>query len=200
MHLIRTLKAPGSHYVLRETTGTTERPCLCFSSNQDLEMATWQRASLQDNTLIAAPSNGAVSFLAGRWQSSSNSTPRRTNQLFWRSDVKYAVDPNIMEKILIYINGKLLWNISSSALQLALYFCYPGVGAVRVKKIQFLPYGRSIGSWKCLAHKTYISIQNQWRLAILNQFSVLILSYSALFHFLSKMRCPSMAVWGSMIY
>jgi hypothetical protein len=42
------------------------------------------------------------------------------------------------------------------------------------QKIQFLPYGRSIGSWTCLTHKMYIRIQHQWRLAILNQFSVLI--------------------------
>jgi hypothetical protein len=42
------------------------------------------------------------------------------------------------------------------------------------KKIQFLPYGKSIGSWIYLTHKTHIRIQHQWRLAILNKFSVLI--------------------------
>jgi hypothetical protein len=48
-----------------------------------------------------------------------------------------------------------------------------------------------------------IRIQNQWQLGILNQFSVLIyncLSYSALFRFVSMMRCTSMGVWSSMIY
>ena len=55
-----------------------------------------------------------ASFLAGHWQSSGSSTPRRTNQLFWRSDFKYAVNPNIMEMILIYINGTLLRNMSSA--------------------------------------------------------------------------------------
>jgi hypothetical protein len=31
-----------------------------------------------------------------------------------------------------------------------------------IKKIQFLPYGRSIGSWICLTHKTYTyhTVQN----------------------------------------
>jgi hypothetical protein len=62
------------------------------------------------------------------------------------------------------------------------------------KKIQFLPYGRSIGSWTCLTHKTYIRIQHQWPLVILNQFSVLIYAVCHM------MRCTSMGVWGSMIY
>jgi hypothetical protein len=33
------------------------------------------------------------------------------------------------------------------------------------KKIQFLPYGRSIGSWICLTHKTYTchTVQNMIR-------------------------------------
>ena len=46
--------------------------------------------------------------------------------------VKYAVNPNIMKKILININGAFLRNISSYALQLSLYFCYHGISAVRV--------------------------------------------------------------------
>jgi hypothetical protein len=65
-----------------------------------------------------------------------------------------------------------------------------GACAVCRKKIQFLPYGRSIGSWTCLTHKTYIRIQHQWRLAILIQFSVLI---EAVCHilpsFVSYQRC-----------
>jgi hypothetical protein len=75
--------------------------------------------------------------------------------------------------------------------------------AVQDKKIQFLPYGRSIGSWTCLTHKTYIRIRHQWWLAILNQFSVLIYAVCHIlpfFRFLSRMRCISMGVWASMIY
>jgi hypothetical protein len=36
------------------------------------------------------------------------------------------------------------------------------------KKVQFLPYGRSIGSWICLTHKTYTrhTVQNTIRYGI----------------------------------
>jgi hypothetical protein len=36
------------------------------------------------------------------------------------------------------------------------------IGKEREKKLQFLPYGRSIGSWICLTHKTYTchTVQN----------------------------------------
>jgi hypothetical protein len=77
------------------------------------------------------------------------------------------------------------------------------------KKLQFLPYGRSIGSWICLTHKTYTchTIQNTYSASMavsdsqsIFRFNLSCLSYSALFRFLSRMRCTSMGVWGSMIY
>jgi hypothetical protein len=73
----------------------------------------------------------------------------------------------------------------------------------------FLPYGRSIGSWICLTHKTYTchTVQNTYSasMAVSNsesifRFNLCCLSYSALFHFLTRMCCTSMGVWGSMIY
>jgi hypothetical protein len=45
-----------------------------------------------------------------------------------------------------------------------------------------------------------IRIQHQWRLPILNQFSVLIYTVCHILPSLSRMRCTSMGVWGSMIY
>jgi hypothetical protein len=77
------------------------------------------------------------------------------------------------------------------------------------KEIQFLPYGKSIGSWICLTHKTYTchTVQNTYSasMAVSDSqsifcFNLSCLSYSALFRFLSRMRCTSMGVWGSMIY
>jgi hypothetical protein len=77
------------------------------------------------------------------------------------------------------------------------------------KKIQFLPYGRSIGSWICLTHKTYTchTVQNTYSASVavsdsqsIFRFNLRCLSYYALFRFLSRMRCTSMGVWGSMIY
>jgi hypothetical protein len=79
----------------------------------------------------------------------------------------------------------------------------------RKKKIQFLSYGRSIGSWICLTHKTYIchTVQNTYSASMavsdsqsVFRFNLRCLSCSALFRFLSRMRCTSMGVWGSMIY
>jgi hypothetical protein len=54
------------------------------------------------------------------------------------------------------------------------------------KKLQFLPYGRSIGSWICLTHKTYTchTVQN-----ITDTLNIVRL-----------LRCTLMGVWGSMIY
>jgi hypothetical protein len=77
------------------------------------------------------------------------------------------------------------------------------------KKLQFLPYGKSIGSWICLTHKTYTchTVQNTYSASMavsdsqsIFSFSLSCLSYSALFRFLSRMRCTSMGVGGSMIY
>jgi hypothetical protein len=79
----------------------------------------------------------------------------------------------------------------------------------RVKKIQFLPYGTSIRSWICLTHKTYTchTVQNTYSASMavsdsqsILRFNLRCLSYSALFRFLSRMRCTSMGVWGSMTY
>jgi hypothetical protein len=62
---------------------------------------------------------------------------------------------------------------------------------------KFLPYGRSIGSWTCLTHKTYTchTVQNTYSAskAISDSQSIFrsnlrCLSYSALFRFLSRMR------------
>jgi hypothetical protein len=54
------------------------------------------------------------------------------------------------------------------------------------KKIKFLPYGRSIGKWICLTHKTYTchTVQN-----ITDTHNIVTL-----------LRCTSIGVWGSMIY
>jgi hypothetical protein len=77
------------------------------------------------------------------------------------------------------------------------------------KSLQFLPYGRGIGSWICLTHKTYTchTVQNTYSASMavsdsqsIFHFNLRCLSYSALFRFLSRMRCTSMGVWGSMIY
>jgi hypothetical protein len=73
----------------------------------------------------------------------------------------------------------------------------------------FLPYGRSIGSWTCLTHNTYTchTVQNTYSASMaisdsqsVFRFNLSCFSYSALFRFLSRMRCTSMGVWGSMIY
>jgi hypothetical protein len=54
------------------------------------------------------------------------------------------------------------------------------------QKRQFLPYGRSIGSWTCLTRKTYTchTVQN-----ITDTHNIVTL-----------LRCTSMGIWGSMIY
>jgi hypothetical protein len=69
------------------------------------------------------------------------------------------------------------------------------------KNMQFLPYGRSIGSWICLTHKTYTchtvqNTQNTYSASMavsdsqsIFRFNLCCLSYSALFRFLSRMRC-----------
>jgi hypothetical protein len=77
------------------------------------------------------------------------------------------------------------------------------------KSLQFLPYGRSIGSWICLTQKTYTchTVQNTYSASMavsdsqsIFRFNLRCLLYSVLFRFLSRMRCTSMGVWGSMIY
>jgi hypothetical protein len=77
------------------------------------------------------------------------------------------------------------------------------------KKLQFLLYGRSIGSWICLTHKMYTchTVQNMYSASMavsdsqsIFHFNLRCLSYSTLFRFLSRMRCTSMGVWCSMIY
>jgi hypothetical protein len=68
--------------------------------------------------------------------------------------------------------------------------------------VEALDHGYVLHTRRIHVTRYRIRIQHQGQLAILNQFSVLIfcLSYSALFRFLSRMRCTSMGVWGSMIY
>jgi hypothetical protein len=58
--------------------------------------------------------------------------------------------------------------------------------SLSIKMLQFLPYGRSIGSWICLTHKTCTchTVQN-----IPDTHNIVTL-----------LRCTSMGVWGSMIY
>jgi hypothetical protein len=57
---------------------------------------------------------------------------------------------------------------------------------IKVEKLQFLPYGRSIGSWICLTHKTYTCHTVQ--------------SVTDTHNIVTLLRCTSMGVWGSMIY
>jgi hypothetical protein len=64
-------------------------------------------------------------------------------------------------------------------------------------------YSRSIGSWICLTHKTYTchTVQNTYSASMtvsdsqsVFRFNLRCLLYSALFRFLSRMRCTSMSV------
>jgi hypothetical protein len=77
------------------------------------------------------------------------------------------------------------------------------------EKLQFLPYGRSIGPWTCLTHKMYAchTVQNTYSASMavsdsqsIFRFNLRCLSCSSLFRFLSRMRCTAMGVWGSMIH
>jgi hypothetical protein len=75
------------------------------------------------------------------------------------------------------------------------WFCPVFVTIIK-KSLQFLPYGRSIGSWICLTHKTYTchTLQDTYSASMavsdsqsIFRFNLRCLSYSALFCFLSRM-------------
>jgi hypothetical protein len=101
------------------------------------------------------------------------------------------------------------WHVEGCFCSSLPQLCYLPFLAKKFQAKIFLPYGRSIRSWLCLTHKTYTchTVQNTYSASMavsdsqsIFRFNLSCLSYSALFHFLSRMRCTSMGVWGSMIY
>jgi hypothetical protein len=86
---------------------------------------------------------------------------------------------------------------------------YRAPGKVPVKKRESLCLMVEASDHGCLTHKTYTchTVQNTYSASMavsdsqsVFRFNLCCLSYSALFRFLSRIRCTSMGVWGCMIY